>query len=390
MSAGALTASKHVTDGEVNVKIARTWTSLGVLIASLVSGHASLQAQPGSEPAPLPDERAQPGGEQRPADDEAIVIDDPDRPWSQDVPVESRSAARALFLEGNRLFWVPLFSRAAERYTAALALWKHPAFYFNLALAQLNLGQDVEARDSLERALAHGEAPLGAKLFQEGQRRLAEVKRQLGRIRVICRTPGAEVTLDGTTLFTGPGHYEGWAKAQAHELTAKKLGHQSEARRVTVSAGELLDIDLSLLTLSQATDASRRWAVWKPWAVVAVGGALAAAGGGLHVLAARNFNDYDVTISSLVCATPTGDPPRTAGCSADDIGPELNHHLRRARRQQMSAVGSYVAGGSLIATGLVLLYLNRPRLVEQKVSRNVAITAAMSRDQVGFLLDVNL
>ena len=48
-----------------------------------------------------------------------------------------------VFLEGNRLFKIPLFTRAAEKYIAAIEKWTHPALYFNLALTQLNLGQDL-------------------------------------------------------------------------------------------------------------------------------------------------------------------------------------------------------------------------------------------------------
>jgi hypothetical protein len=33
---------------------------------------------------------------------------------------------------------------------------------------------------------------------------------------------------------------------------------------VTVAAGELRDVELELVTLIQATDATRRWAAWKP------------------------------------------------------------------------------------------------------------------------------
>jgi tetratricopeptide (TPR) repeat protein len=301
--------------------------------------------------------------------------------------MERRVAARALFREGNRLSRIPLFARAAEQYAAALSLWKHPAFHFNLALAQLNLGQEVEARASLERALAHGEEPLGAKA-QEARSRLQEVTRQLGRIRVTCRTPGAEVTLDGATLFIGPGSHQGWVKAAAHELTAKQAGFLSEARRVTVSAGELQDLELTLVTLTQATDASRRWAAWKPWAVAAAGATVAAAGGVLHALSARSFNAHDQRFLRLPCVT---DPhPRRPGCTQAEIGPDLNGQLSRAGQQQRMAVGAYLAGGSLIAAGVALLYLNRPHLAERGApARSAAIVPVASGDMIGVLMSVS-
>ena len=284
-----------------------------------------------------------------------------------------------------------LFARAAEKYVAALSKWKHPRFYYNLAAAQIGLGQEVEARESLEKALAHGAEPLGEAEFKEAQKKLQDVTHQLGRIRVTCQTPGAEVTLDGVTLFTGPGIHEGWVKAKAYELTAKKAGYLSEARRVTVSAGQIQDIELKLVTLGQATDASRRWAVWKPWAVVAGGGAIAAAGAVLHALAARNFNAYDDAFLQLSCASPSEEQP-TPGCKRGQIPAALSDKLDLAKRQQSIAVGAYIAGGASLATGIVLLYVNRPRTMERRTdnhqTRNIVVSPVVSVDTLSITVRV--
>jgi tetratricopeptide (TPR) repeat protein len=352
------------------VKTASTWIFLGVMAVGLTYGHAPARAQSTTVP---------------------IVTDGDDKPWNKGVPTERREAARALFLEGNRLFRVPLFAQASAQYTAALGQWKHPAFYFNLALAQLNLGQEVEARENLEKALKHGEEPLGAEQFQEAKKQLQEVERQLGRIRITCQTQGAEVTLDGVTLFIGPGSYQGWIKAKAHEITAKKPNYLAEAKRVTVSPGKLQELDLRLVTLSEATDTSRRWATWKPWSLVAAGGAVAAAGGVLHALSSRNFNTFDDQFLQLPCVTAP-EPESPPGCAKGDIPSELNDRLRLARRQQSIAAGGYIAGGALITAGVVLLYMNRPRLTEQapasSPARSVAVVPAVSADMVGILVSV--
>jgi hypothetical protein len=381
------------------VKTTSWWYLFGPAIAGVIYGHAPLRAEPAGARAAHDHGTLQAGGPPvRPggppiatggaplaAGGAPLVTGGPGRPWNRGVSADSRRAARTLFLEGNRLFRIPLFAKAAELYVLALARWKHPAIYFNLALAQLNLGEEVAAHDSLQLALAHGAEPLGAEQFQEAQKQLREVKRRIGQIRVTCKTRGAEVSLDGVTLFIGPGTYQGWVKAKPHELTAKKAGYLSEARRVTVSAGQLQDVELELVTLIEATDASRRWAAWKPWATVAAGGAIVAGGGVLHVLAFRNFNAFDAEFQTLPCATEPRAAPR--GCAEGDIRPTLSARLRRAERQQVIAVGSYVAGGSLIAAGVVLSYLNRPRLTEQRSSHSildrVAVAPAVSGDMLG-------
>lgn len=342
---------------------------LAALVVALTRGSATLHAQSAGTPAVA-------GGD--------------DRPWNRGVPLEARHAARDLFLEGNRLFRVPLFVQAAEKYTAALARWKHPAFYFNLAVTQLNLGQELEARNNLEQAIKHGAEPLGADEFNEAQKQLRDVERQLGRIRITCQLAGAEVTLDGATVFTGPGSYQTWVKAKAHEITARKQGYLSEARQVAVAPGAVQQAELKLVTLSEATDTSRRWATWKPWAVVGAGVAVAATGGVLHALSSRNFSSYDQEFLQLPCVTMPD--PASPGCARQDIPASLDDRLTLARREQAIAIGGYIVGGALVVAGATLLYMNRPQLLERGAAsspRPVAVVPTISPDMIGFLVTVN-
>ncbi|HWU89287.1 MAG TPA: hypothetical protein VN253_18600 [Kofleriaceae bacterium] len=370
--------------------IATTRNLLVGTAIGLLGSAAPLAAQPAPELGPgghddstSPSAPVPAAGGDRPSPSVRVPTDDEGKPWSRGVSIEDRRAARELFLEGNRRFRIPLFARAAEKYMAALSKWKHPAFYFNLAFAQLNAGQEVEARESLERALQYGEEPLGHEEFHEAQRQLQELEHQLGWVRVTCQTPGVEVALDGVPLFIGPGSYRGWARATVHVITGQKPGYLSEARRVSVAARKLQEVELKLLTLSEAADASRRWSVWKPWVVVAAGGAIVAASGVLHAGAFKNFDVYDEQFQRLECGTDPGEHP---GCTREEVPPALSARLQRARRQQEIAVGGYLAGGSLLVAGAVLLYVNRPRLWEQEArssSRGMAVSPVASSDMFG-------
>jgi len=305
-----------------------------------------------------------------------------DKPWNRGVPLEARRAARELFLEGNRLFKIPLFARAAENYAAALRRWKHPAFYFNLALAQLNLGEEVLAHANLAQVLRDGEGSLGPEEFKEAQKQLRDLEHQIGRLRITCATPGAEIALDGAPLFVGPSQYEGWVKARAHEISARRADYLPVATRVVVAPGALATRDLALVKLSDAE--VTRWAVWKPWAVVISGAVVGLASGGLHAFARAGFNRYDERFAQLSCVKD--------GCSEQDIGSDLNNQLAHARLEQQIAVGGYITGGALIATGALLLYLNRPYLVEQDpgaAGRQVVIAPSISAGAVGVLVTVS-
>lgn len=335
----------------------------GVIVCSLIATRTPLHAQ---------------------AVDAPNIAGSEDMPWNKGITEETRTAAREAFIEGNRLFKIPLFSQAVEKYNEALDKWKHPAFYFNLAIAQINLGQYLEARENLERALKYGAEPLRADRFEEAKKQLVEVQRHLGRIRVSCPTPGAEVTLDAVTLFTGPGQREVWVTARAHEVTAKRSKYATQARRVAVAPGAQEAVDLPLHKLVE----DRPWATWKPWAVVGAGAGIAAAGGVLHAVSAHGFSAYDSGFLKLPCAA--------MGCTEQQIDqgdPHLSSRLSRARIEQKIAVGGYIAGGAMIGAGAVLLYLNRPHLMEREDTNpnatDVAMVPVVSSDMLGVMVTVS-
>ena len=346
------------------------WIVIGVIACGLIADRPLLHAQAPSSPSTTSAAPSTAGGA--------------DEPWNRGVAPEVRDAAREVFLEGNRLFKIPLFAQAVEKYTEAIGKWGHPAFYFNLALAQLNLGQEVEAHKNLEQAMKYGAGPLGEDELREAKKQLLELERRLGRLRVSCPTAGAEITLDGATLFTGPGSREIWVKAQAHEITAKRRDYVTRVKKVTVAAGAVQALDLPLRKLI----GDRPWAVWKPWAVVGTGAALAAAGGVIHAFSARDFRAYDSEFLKLSCAM--------AGCTDEAIDterPGLRDELGRARSEQKLAVGGYIAGGAAMVAGAVLVFLNRPRVAEQEEEgpRGAGITIApvVSGDSLGMLVTVS-
>ncbi|HEX3482420.1 MAG TPA: hypothetical protein VHT91_45710 [Kofleriaceae bacterium] len=338
------------------MKLANLLTCCAV-IAGLFAAPAPLHAQPVDAPN---------------------IAGDENMPWNKGVPQDVRAAARDAFLEGNRLFKIPLFSRAVEKYDEALDKWKHPAFYFNLAIAQINLGQWLEAREDLELAMKYGPDPLRADRFDEAKKQLVEVERHLGRIRVSCPTPSAEVTLDAAPLFTGPGQREVWVTARAHEVTAKKADYGTQARRVAVAPGAQEAVELTLRKMV-IEDPPK----WKYWTLVAAGAGVAAAGGVVHGLSARDFSNFDSGFAKLPCAT--------MGCKPDQIDSQLNSRLNRARLEQKIAVGGYIAGGALVATGAVLLYFARPRLVEQDDAAprgGISLAPVVSKDMLGVAVTV--
>lgn len=369
----------------------KTWIVLSGIVGGLLCDRAPVLAQSTSDPVVAAPQAA-------PSTSESLDTEGDDFPWGHGVPLEDRKAAHALFLEGVRLFRVPIFSQAAAKYSAALGKWKHPAIYFNLAIAQLNLDADVAARDNFEHAMQYGVEPLGEARFREAQKQLRELEQKLGRIRIQCATRGAVVTLDGVTLLTCPGTYQGWVQAKTHELTARARDYLSESKQITVQPGSIEHIDLKLVTLNEATDRSRRWATWKPWAVVGAGAAIGIGGGAFHFLSTQNAKQYGKEFVRLGCAntndqSPDAPVPIPPGCADGQLPPELNDRLARSRQQHKIAIGAYITGGAVAAAGVVLAILNRPRLTEQpppsSSGRRVSVVPTLSPDMVGIVVNIS-
>ncbi len=292
------------------------------------------------EPPPLADDSAA----------SATSAADEDAPWNEGVDVDKRRAARAVFLEANALARKRFFASAAAKYRQALELWPHPAFSYNLALAQLQLDQPIEAHASLERAIAHGTGPLGDR-YDQARQQIARIESELGTIEVTCAEPGARVMLDGRLLFTGPGTYRGVVRPGVHQVVATQRGLSPVVEQLVVSPGEPGRVALAFeYPETEVTVTHRRWAAWKSYAVVGAGAALVLAGGALDWHSTSMFDEHDEDFRKACPGPESCTPP-----------PGLEERRARAEREQRLAVIGYAVGGTALATGAVLAWFGRER-----------------------------
>lgn len=278
-----------------------------------------------------------------------------DRPWAEGVSEAKQEQAREIFARANRSMQDGLFAQAAAGYRETLALWDHPGAHFNLGLAQINLDQPIDAYESFGRALRFGPTPLlGQAKYEQAQRYRDMLEKQLARIEVVCAEEGAAVTLNGQPVFTGPGRYEGMVRPGGHQIVASKPGLIPATEQAVLSPGEHRRYDL-ILTVPESVETERRWAAWKPWAVVGAGALLMAGAGYLDYDSSQSFDSFDREFDSL-CENgcPEGEVPRT-----------LEDTLNQAEREQLVARISYAVGGTALVTGMALLYLNREQLVRR-------------------------
>lgn len=307
------------------------------------------------------------GGQGKPAQE---------RPWHKGVSAENQEKARVLFNEGNDLLRQSLFPQAVKKYRAALEFWDHPGIHFNLSLALLNLDQPIAVYRSLEKAMQHGDGPLGREKFERAQSYFDLVADQLGTVEIAIDEPDARVTLDGKPVLTGPGTYRELMTVGEHQIVASKPGFIDRTVDFVLEPKEIERLDVVIFSIDEMTVSKRRFPVWMPWAVVGVGTAVLAVGGGLHSQASSSFASFDKSFDER-CMN---------GCNESEV-PDLAEDLSAAESQQNIAVTAYVVGGAALVGGLVMVFLNQPQVyrrdVEAGTERQLTIAPMIAPDSAG-------
>jgi hypothetical protein len=295
------------------------------------------------------------------------------RPWARGIQGKDQEAAQALFQEGNERLKESLFVEASRTYRRALHHWNHPAIHYNLALALMNLDQPIEVHKHLAEAMLHGPEPLETSRFEHARGYLVLIEKQLAWLEVTCELAGASVTMNGQPLFVAPGRFRRLVRPGMHNIVARKEGYLPTDVSPTVMPGGKARVALKLYTPEEVIQYRRRWSPWVPWTVMGAGLAAAAGGGLLHSGASDRFQAFDAQ------ATACGSCMPDAGMKA----------LRsRGDALQRAAVVSYAAGGAALATGAVLLVLNRPRpyrIQPDVTAQGVTVTPLLGTGASGVL-----
>jgi hypothetical protein len=332
-----------------------------------------------ADPAPKPGDNKTPQTGEKADTSETLQKGGDVRPWAQGVsPAEQKSALLA-FRDGNDKLNQGLFAKAAETYRGALTHWKHPAIYYNLSLALMNLDQPVEAYESMQNATTFGEGPIDKDKFEHAKEYLLLLSKQIATIKVSCDKPGAKVSLDGKEVFVAPGHHEQRVRTGRHTLIAEKTGYQARVNAPNIGPGETFNVELKLYTAEELTRYNRRWqTTWMPYAVLGAGIGIGLIGVGLELTADSTYNDYDKKVAAC------GMMSTNNGC---DNTSDLKDTLSRGDALKTAGFVAYGVAGATIAGGIVLAILNRPKAYllrpedlqdEGKVSVRPVITPTMA------------
>jgi hypothetical protein len=339
-------------------------------VLSLHAAYADDAPQP--TPTPQTGEKADTG--------ETLQKGGDNRPWAAGVSVAEQKAALLAFREGNTQLNDGLFAKAAETYKSALTHWKHPAIYYNLSLALMNLDQPVEAYESMENATKFGVGPIDKDKVEHAKEYLLLLTKQIASIEVRCDKVGAKVSVDGKEVFVAPGIFKQKTRIGRHTFVADKTGYQTRINAPFIGPGENFRIELKLYTAEELTRYNRRWkATWMPYAVIGAGAAFGIAGVALELAADASYNDYDKKVEA---------------CNMNNSGCPMSSELTDMRKsgdtkKTLGYVAYGVAGGAA-AAGLLLAILNRPKAytirpeeLQAEEDKHISVTPMISPTTAG-------
>jgi tetratricopeptide (TPR) repeat protein len=285
----------------------------------------------------------------------ASTVHADDKPWAANVSAADQQQALGLYNDGNQLFEDGAYSKALEKYQAALAIWDHPKIHYNAAVCLINLDRTVEAYEELQRALKYGDAPFDAAMYKQAQTYQHLLSGKVAELELQLKQDGAEVSLDGKVVLSQPGTTSMHVLAgEPHKLVAEKQSYETQTKEIRLAPGEKTTLVIELHLLPSKGHLARRWAKWKPWAVLAGGGVVAIAGGALAVKGYYDIKAYDDEVGKL-WASNMAAPPMPAKSYVDQksTGVTLSH----------IGVPAAIAGGAIAATGFVMILMNQPHLV---------------------------
>lgn len=289
-------------------------------------------------------------------------------PWYQQSTADARQQAQALFAKAIDEHRKLLREDARALYEQALAQWDNPDIRWNLALVLEDLGQYLRAYQQLDGAL-RWRAALGTERLRDIQARMRALEIQrLARIDAYSPELGADIKLDGQPWFRGADRRSTLVVPGTHSIASTKPGHFPVTRSVYVTAGQQAHVALAMD--ADHVIETRRWTAWKPWAAVAAGVAVAAVGSGLEAQALAQRTASAEALRAR-CHTLTCEP---APAPTLYDGAVTKHTL---------AIGAFTVGGTAVAVGLALAWLNRPRphRAEPRVPPRIEFTPILSPQQ---------
>src|SRR5215831_7787325 len=168
------------------------------------------------------------------------------KPKPTQVNEAARAAARAKLVDGVALLRQGDYARALARFEEAYALVPSPNIHYDIGLAYLGLGRDIDALYAFDAFLAGADqAPQGKREKAEGYRRRLRAK--VATLEITSDQEGAEVAVDGRSYGPTPLGKPIYVDPGWREIVVRKAATGAVAvERIEAAAGQTLALSLRL------------------------------------------------------------------------------------------------------------------------------------------------
>lgn len=173
---------------------------------------------------------------------------------AQDTPPaqnpEAKAKAVELLNEGTDLYEKGDLADALAKFNEAYGHYPSPKLLFNIGQTSRGLGELAQAMKAFEGFLAQAtDAP--EMMRAEARNSVIDLQAKLGRLRIKCTAPGAEVSIDGKGVGVAPITGQVWLTPGNHQVTARHIGFTSAVEDVTISPKATQVVELVLQPTSE-------------------------------------------------------------------------------------------------------------------------------------------
>ena len=301
---------------------------------------------------------------------------------------EAKAKAQSLLTEGSALYEKGDYADALDKFKQAFATYDSLKLLFNIGQANRDLGRPVDALEAFERFMI-GALDAAPETIEDAKKSVAELQKNLGRLRVDCETDNATISLDGKEVGLTPLSKLLWATPGRHQVSARHWTFAPAIEDVEVRAGAVQTVRIVLQmspvigvvaqptgpeapakradlasTEPKPADASGWW-MGRTWTWVAAGSAaLFTVGAGAAGLAMQS--KYD----SLNNSCGSGNPNRTTACTDSDINAVTT-------RQNAANVMWALAGASAVTAGILFFVEGHPVTVSPVAGQTVGFMGGL-------------
>lgn len=218
----------------------------------------------------------------------------------QDVAPDKAAKKRASehFRQGVELFQEGAYRAALVELKRAYETLPDYRVKYNIAQAQLMLGDYLEAHRGFTDYLTEGGAQVQQTRREEVEKSLEQLKARVGKLAISVNIPGARITVDGEEVGESPLASTLPVNVGAHRVFAQGPDGATATKTVEVAGGELAEVTLTIAPLEAVAvtgTQDRPMSLRKRWGygTLALAGALAIGAGVAGGLALKSDSDLD-------------------------------------------------------------------------------------------------